>query len=170
MIHYFGRNGLILLTKNALLKKVPKSLGRAPHPIWAMPEKMHFFSQENVPYLSQHSQLHNTWAWRCFWGSGTSVSDKGLTDFFFKSIMWYQHKGWCPGVRQGLKDINLKSLIIIQYKFQVGKDGEASTDPEDWGECHSDCPLRGYRDNQVKISNFLPTDNVISICFDHMIT
>ena len=91
------------------------------------------------------------------------MSNKGLTDFFFK------HKSWCPGVRQGLKDINLKSLIIIQYKLQVGKDGEASTDPGDWGECHSDCPLRGYRDNQVKISNFLPTDNVISICFDHMI-
>ena len=32
---------------------------------------------------------------------------------------------------------------------KVREDGEASENPEDWGECHSDCPLRAYRDNQV---------------------
>ena len=155
------------MTKNALPEKVPKSLGRAPPP-----RRMQFFRSRECPlfmstlsaaqYLGLALHLRE-------WYLGVRQGFDRL--FFFKSIaLWYQHEGWCPGVRQGLKDINLKSLIIIQYKLQVGKDGEASTDPDDWGECHSDCPLRGYRDNQVKISNFLPTDNVISICFDHMIT
>ena len=35
----------------------------------------------------------------------------------------------------------------------MGKDGEASENPDDWGECHSDCPMRAYRDNQVRINN-----------------
>ena len=33
----------------------------------------------------------------------------------------------------------------------MGDDGEASENPEDWGVCHSDCPLRAYRDNQVRV-------------------
>ena len=49
MIYYFGRNGLLLLTKNALPEKVPKSLARPPppsphtNPRRAKPERMHFF-------------------------------------------------------------------------------------------------------------------------------
>ena len=49
--------------------------------------------------------------------------------------------------------------IIVPQTFyiyifnKVGKGGEASENPEDWGECHSDCPLRAYRDNQVRINS-----------------
>ena len=40
---------------------------------------------------------------------------------------------------------------LLLRRDKVGDDGEASENPEDWGECHSDCPLRAYRDNQVRL-------------------
>ena len=47
--------------------------------------------------------------------------------------------------RVGQPDYYISNL----RREKVGLDGEASENPEDWGECHSDCPLRAYRNNQV---------------------
>ena len=53
----------------------------------------------------------------------------------------------CPTkVREGGAKVR---EVVPRCPTKVREDGEASENPEDWGECHSDCPLRAYRDNQV---------------------
>ena len=44
-----------------------------------------------------------------------------------------------------------QTFKLLLRRDKVGDDGEASENPEDWGVCHSDCPLRAYRDNQVRV-------------------
>ena len=49
--------------------------------------------------------------------------------------------------------------VVPRCPTKVREDGEASENPEDWGECHSDCPLRAYRDNQVIRINIKKTQD-----------
>ena len=72
-------------------------------------------------------------------------------------------RGWCRGVPLGwVSRLYFKPLLrhdkvgedyTTHFCNKVDKDGEASENPDDWGECHSDCPMRAYRDNQVWINN-----------------
>ena len=71
----------------------------------------------------------------------------------------YHRGAWCRagGGRGGPLSYQVegRERVLSLLTRLVAGGLEASPDPEDWGVCYTDCPLRSYRNN--KVMHLLPT-------------